>query len=196
MGREFELKYRATPQVLQAIAGDTKGESRYYEMQTTYYDTAARELAERDCTLRRRMENAESICTLKFPVAGRGRGECELPRQEIAQAVEELCAMAKKPELFALIQKGIEPVCGARFQRQAITVQLTDCVVEIALDQGVLLGAGKEIPLCEVEVELKSGDPEEMMIYATLLAQRYGLKEEKRSKFHRASLLAKGELHG
>ena len=196
MGIEFELKYRATPETLGAIARDVQGSAAYFAMHTTYYDTPDRELAARNCTLRRRMENEKSVCTLKFPLEGRGRGECELEREDIFAAAPELCAMSGRADLQTLIDKGIEPVCGARFQRQAITLRTQTCVMEIALDQGVLMGAGKEVPLCEVEVELKSGDPEEMMLYGVVLAQRYGLQEEKRSKFHRAALLAKGELYG
>ncbi len=39
--------------------------------------------------------------------------------------------------------------------RRALTVELESCTVELALDSGVLLGSGRELPLCEVEVELK-----------------------------------------
>ena len=56
-----------------------------------------------------------------------------------------------------------------------------------------MLGGGQEIPLCEVEVELKSGDPETAVAFATALAQRFGLEPEKKSKFRRALALAKGE---
>ena len=84
-------------------------------------------------------------------------------------------------------------MCGARFTRLAKTVELPGCTVEIALDEGVLLGGGREIPLCELEVELKAGTEAAAMAWARHLAEKFGLRSESQSKFRRASLLAKGE---
>ena len=39
MGVEFELKYRATPDILRQIDGFAEGETVRYAMQTTYFDT-------------------------------------------------------------------------------------------------------------------------------------------------------------
>ena len=66
-------------------------------------------------------------------------------------------------------------------------------VVEIALDRGVLLGGGREVPLCEVEVELKAGQPEAAVAFAENLAEEFGLRPERKSKFRRALALAEGE---
>ena len=85
------------------------------------------------------------------------------------------------------------PVCGARFARIAKTLVLEGCTVELALDQGVLTGGGREIPLCEIEVELKEGSREAAAAYAGALAVRFGLEAEHSSKFRRAQKLAGGE---
>jgi len=66
-------------------------------------------------------------------------------------------------------------------------------IVELALDEGILMGGGKEIPLCEVEVELKSGDIRFCDLFAKTLAARFGLTPETKSKFRRALALYKGE---
>ena len=65
--------------------------------------------------------------------------------------------------------------------------------MEIALDEGVLLGGGRELPIREVEVELKSGSEEAAVAFAKELAAAYGLLPENKSKFRRAQMLAKGE---
>jgi triphosphatase len=77
--------------------------------------------------------------------------------------------------------------------RIAKTLELEGCTVELALDEGSLTGGGREIPLCEVEVELLSGSREAACVYAGALAVRFGLKQETRSKFRRALALARGE---
>ena len=112
--------------------------------------------------------------------------ECD----SIEKAAPELCKLSGwELELSG----GIVSVCGARFTRRFCTVTLSQCTVEIALDSGVLLGGGKEISLCEVEVELKSGSEEAAVVFAKTLAQKFGLTVEHKSKFRRALALAKGE---
>ena len=189
MGREFELKFAATEAVLAAIEGRF-GAFAPIAMETTYFDTADRALSARHITLRRRMENGVSVCTLKTPTGGIGRGEWELKCTSIDEAIPELCKFSNHPLLPVLVAPGVEPVCGARFLRKAKTVTLPDCTVEIALDKGVLLGGGKEIPLCEVEVELKDGPEEAAIAFAKALATEFGLRPEQKSKFKRASQLA------
>lgn len=192
MGREFELKYAATPEKLEAIRAEWQdwGET---SMETTYFDTADGQLSAKHCTLRRRMENGNSVCTMKTPISGFGRGEWEMQALWCAETVDQLFAKAGQ-ELISF--KKLTAVCGARFTRLAKTVELPGCTVEIALDEGVLIGGGREIPLCELEVELKAGAEAAAIQWAQHLAERFCLQEESQSKFRRASLLAKGEYHG
>ena len=189
MGREFELKYAATEAAQEKIAA-AFGAFDTISMETTYYDTPESALSARHITLRRRMENGISVCTLKTPTGGIGRGEWEMECDSIEKAAPELCKLSG----WDLdISSGIVSVCGARFTRRFCTITLPQCTVEIALDAGILLGGGKEIPLCEVEVELKSGSEEAAVVFAKTLAQKFGLTVEHKSKFRRALTLAKGE---
>ena len=192
MGLEIELKYRATPEQQQAVLKACGAAARTISMETTYYDTADRQLSARRITLRRRLENGVSVCTLKTPAAGNARGEWDCLRDTIAEAIPELCKLAGRDDLLELLQSGVMPVCGARFTRQAADIQTADFTAELALDRGVLLGGGREMPLCEIELELKDGNPEAMQEYMGLLAAVYGLVPERKSKFRRARDLAEG----
>lgn len=196
MGIEFELKFRATPEALTAMAKAISGRMQVFQMETTYYDTPTGALSQRRYTLRRRMENDLSVCTLKTPAEGFGRREFEVNSPELEAALPELCKLSGLPELPGLLQEGVVPLCGARFDRRAITVSLEDCILEVALDEGVLTGGGKTQKLCEAEVELKKGSREAAVKYAKELAERFGLVPESRSKFSRAKALAKGEENG
>lgn len=191
MGREFELKYAASPAAQQAIE-EAFGRFSLYEMRTDYYDTPDRELSRRHITLRRRRENEGWVCTLKTPGDGSFRGEWELEESDIRQAAPRLAAMAGVESLIPTADS-LERICGARFTRRAKLLELPDCTVELALDRGVLLGGGREAPLCEVEVELKSGSGESCAAWAGQIAGRFGLTAEKRSKFARARALAERE---
>lgn len=192
MGIEYELKFRATEEVLQALQAAYAQNAVRYQMETTYYDTVSGALSARYYTLRRRMENDLSVCTLKCP-APDGRLELETHCNSIEQALPELYQMGAPADLPQLVQEGLIPVCSAKFTRLAATLTLEECTVELALDQGVLTGGSQSIPLCEVEVELKSGSKDAATLFALELAQQYGLHLENRSKFRRALALYKGE---
>lgn len=193
MSIEFEVKFRATEDQLSAIRAAYPAEEETIVMETTYYDTPAGNLAARWYTLRHRLENDRHVCTLKTPVDDFGRGEFEVDCPHIQDAISELCKLSGIAELPGLVCGGLVPVCGAKFTRIAKTVALEHATVEIALDRGILTGGGKAIPLCEVEVELKSGDQKEALAFAGILSQQHGLQLEKKSKFRRALALAKGE---
>ena len=64
-----------------------------------------------------------------------------------------------------------------------------DTVLELALDSGMLTGGKETAPFCEVEVELKSGSQEAADLFASVLADEYGLTLENKSKFRRALAL-------
>ncbi len=192
MGREFELKFKATAQALDGIRALWQGWEEI-AMETTYFDTPDGQLSARHCTLRRRMENGVSVCTMKTPTSGFGRGEWDVQALWCEKTAVELFTKAgQEPISF----EKLIAVCGARFTRLAKTVELAGCTVEIALDEGVLLGGGRKIPLCELEVERKGGSEAAATVWAQHLAERFGLQAEPQSKFRRASLLAKGEHHG
>ena len=191
MGIEYELKFRAEPQAQAKIRETVAGPWRRIDMETAYYDTPEGALAQRHCTLRRRMENGKSVCTLKTPAPDGARGEWETEDTSLHRAVPVLCGMGC-PELLELLEKNsVVKVCGARFVRYAASVDIGTAVVELALDLGVLTGADRELPLCEVEVELKSGSRETAAAFAALLARKYDLLPETKSKFRRALDLAK-----
>ena len=193
LGVEYELKFRATPAQLDALEKGIQAQSIQIRMETTYYDTPTGALSGRRYTLRRRMENGRSVCTFKYPVSGPGRGEAEVESDSLENAIPALCKLSDRPELAVLTAEGLVEVCGARFTRRAYTVSFRESTLEVALDRGVLLGGGREIPLWEAEVELKTGTPADAQAYAGILAGAYGLQPEQKSKFRRALDLAQGE---
>ena len=190
MGREFELKFRATPEQQEAILS-LYGDFSTIDMETTYYDTPNGSLSARNITLRRRLENGNAVCTVKTQLDGVGRGEWETNHQRIEDAIPVLCKLGCTEDLIALTAPGLVRVCGARFTRQCKTLAVEGSTVELALDRGILLGGGRELPLCEVEVELKDGREDDALLFAQILAAKYGLQQETKSKFRRALDLAK-----
>lgn len=189
MGREFELKYRAAPEQLAQIRRQYGGFAAI-RMETTYYDAPSGILGRLHWTLRRRMENGVSVCTLKTDLPDGSRGEWEVRCEDVCAAVPQLIALGAPGELAQYTAAGLVPTCGARFTRQAAQVRFGGTLVELALDQGVLIGGGRETPLTEAEVELKQGRDAEAVQFAQQLAARFGLSPEPKSKLRRALELA------
>ncbi len=188
MGREFELKYASTlaqqEKILEALGGFTS-----ISMETSYYDTPDGALAARKITLRRRMENGVSVCTVKTPLDTHGRGEWETECPEIGDAVAELCKLGAPEALLHLTAGGLVNTCGAAFTRMAKTLTIPGAVIELAVDRGRLFAGHREAPICEVEAELKEGSEEALMAWAEEFARHYHLSPEPKSKFARASAL-------
>ena len=191
MGREFELKYAATKADLEILKG------RYpnlhpIAMETTYYDNEAGDFSRLKLTFRRRMENEKSICTRKTPADTWGRAEFEVECDDIMASVPLLRKEGAPVQLLLLTEHGVFPSCGAKFTRLAGLLEFPDFTAELALDEGVLLGGGRELPFTEVEVELKAGSEEALTAFAESLAAELGLKPEYKSKVARARQLADG----
>ena len=189
MGREFELKFRTDADVLEKIRQKYQNFTTI-TMETTYYDTFDLKLAFHHWTLRRRMENGLSVCTFKRPHPDGGRGEWEVEAPSIMEGVMKLCQNGADWELMRITAGGLIETCGARFTRLARQIEVPGGKVELALDQGVLTGKGKELPFWEVEVELKEGGDEVAAGFAKALAEEFSLTAEPKSKFVRAMTLA------
>lgn len=192
MGREFELKFASS-------TADQEALHRRYPhlspitMESTYYDTPQGDIRRLRWTLRRRKENGIPVCTLKTPGEGFGHGEWEVYCANIEDAVDALLEKGAPAQLREFAGAGLSPVCGARFTRLAGIIHAPGCTVELALDDGLLLGGGKEQPLCEVEVELKSGSEDAAANFAIAIAQEFGLRPETRSKIARAMALTQDD---
>ena len=188
MGREFELKYRATSGQIEDIRA-LYGEFDPISMETTYYDNPNGDFSRLRWTLRRRLENGKSVCTLKVPLSDGSRGEWETEKNSIEEGLLELCKLSGNAALLSMTANGLVPTCGARFTRLAKLLSPENCTVELALDQGLLLGGGREMAFAEVEVEYKSGSEAAAAAFAKELAHRFGLEPEPRSKIARAQAL-------
>ena len=189
MGREFELKYEAAPEVLEKIR-EKYSDFTKISMQTTYYDTPDLALRRRKWTLRQRLENGKAVCTVKTPLPDGSRGEWEVENTGLGAGAAQLCSLGAPKEILDYVNQGVAPFCGARFTRLAKTIDLPGGQVELALDKGALLGGGRELPFAEVEVELKSGEDDLARDFAQSLAAEFDLQEQPKSKLARAMALS------
>ena len=211
MGTELEWKYALPdPALLDEIAacetvrGRTVESPRRCHMQSEYYDTPDHRFFRERTTLRHRLEDESSVFCVKAPLRGEQsvgtalcrpspeadphlRGEWETEAADLASALPKLAALgAPVPPADTPLQV----LCRADFIRRAVLLRLDDgSTAELALDLGTLSGATRSLPLCELELELKSGEPAAARAFAEALAARFALRPEPLSKFARASAL-------
>ena len=201
MATELEIKFMVpTQERLETILRDPEicvkmeqPEYRLLRMETTYFDTTDGALSARRWTLRSRRENERTVVTLKTPGEGYAHGEWECEENDPKAAAERLIAQGAPEELRAILKgSALRALCGAQFTRRCAMLRLNGVRCELAGDSGWLLGGSRREALCELELELKEGDAEQMLAFARALAERYGLSEGKKSKFARARALAGG----
>lgn len=138
-----------------------------------YYDTPGAELNQQYAALRVRQAGSQYIQTLKtqgeFVNGAHRRQEWEWP---LIGPWLSLGLLADTPLGDRVNLAQLEPVFETNFTRQIVMLDDGEAVIECAVDEGLIVAGTHEIPLHEVEFELKSGDPSRLLIWAERLAQQ------------------------
>ena len=200
MGKELEYKLHienqetlsqilCDPRIV-ALATEPLQETK---MKTTYYDTAERLFSAHRFTLRQRFEGTQSVICLKTPLKeSHTRGEWQILADRIDQSsIDRLIDCGAPVELAVFFASGqVGAICGAEFLRKHVLLHFADgSSCEIAGDCGILHGETEEIHFVELELELQSGEKDEMLALVAYLCEKYHLREEPLSKFARARML-------
>jgi len=200
---EFEVKFQIPAARRAAVrrALDT-ATARQQQLRALYVDTAEGALARADLALRLRYENGRWVQALK------GRGDGVLARLEhevvLTRAPQRLAASAIDPARHAASEAGallasvladddrLVEVLRTQIRRLSRRIASDGALIEIALDEGVLLSAGRRAVVCELEFELVSGPPEALPALAVRWARRHALWWDVRTKAERGRRLAQG----
>ena len=208
MATEIEMKLGVPDkQILDQVLNDTellqyaKDDYETRHMVSTYYDTPDSTLHQRKWTLRLRNEGGNLV--VAFKTANRSdeagfftRSEWQCAVDSIEDAIPILIDQGAPRELKSLLKgKGLVPCCSAEFDRRSVCLYMDDGVrIEMAGDYGILSGGGREMPICELELELLYGDAGSLPPLCQQLMAEYDLTEENRSKYERARGLALNQV--
>jgi triphosphatase len=185
--REIELKFACGPGDLAAVlAAAPPGDDESRELISVYFDTADLALQKAGASLRVREQEGKRVQTLK-----RGEG---LDREEYEAPIEGLAPNPELGPLPSLAPKGadLRPVFNVRVSRRQRTFRYQDAVIELALDQGEVSGGEQRSPICEVELELKSGPTSALFALARELSAAAPLYLTFDSKAARGQALVAG----
>ena len=169
------------------------------ELRTYYFDTPELALSDLGMALRLRRSGKRWIQTLKTEGDRAGglsvRAEYETPVSGHALDLSQLQEAALE-QIPQALREQLVPVFETRFVRTAwLLPGQRGARIEVALDVGDVRTGGHILPVCEIELELKSGHSDALFDLALFLAERMSLLPLDTSKAERGAMLARGMAH-
>ena len=162
------------------------------EMEAMYYDTADNLIARCHGGLRLRRENETRVVCLKlaaesgFGGARKAREEYECTAPDIRTGIQNLPASGAPQDICdCLLQANLIELGRTAFTRFWFLLSYQGCTCELAFDYGKLTRNGRVGPICEMELELKSGSEADFDALAVQLQQEFDLKPQPLSKLVR-----------
>jgi triphosphatase len=199
MPQELELRLEFEPNNVEDIkrhpaVAQSSSDSHAETITSVYFDTDDKRLGDACVSLRVRSLGDRHFQTIKTIKPGQlfSRGEWE---QEIEGPWPDL-GRAKHTALDPLskqnLAKLLKPVFETRVQRTVHLLHADGSQIEVALDEGVIDTGETKSPLCELELELKDGDPRELFRLARELSDAVPLQLAIKSKPERGYALLDG----
>lgn len=184
MQKETEIKLRASRDTLAALRDHpllkkrNKSGWQRHELFNQYYDTAERELAQAKVALRLRRDGEQFIQTLKSrgqSVAGLSeRNEWDWYLDKAKLDTKKLTDDCWPAALAELDKKTLKPIFTTDFVREKAEIAWgrgkAKVVIEAALDLGKVVVGKQSEDICELELELRQGEPEALLELAAELA--------------------------
>lgn len=199
---EIELKYAIDSEsVAEAVFQDPyiqmikdKQTEESIDMHAVYFDTEDRRLYREGIAFRVRKEGDIMQATLKW----NGSSEDGMHKREEINAPVDDAEKLKTPdvEIFAqsemcdvlkglVGQRKLLPMMETDIVRHQVRIDTGKSISELSVDKGEVRANGKSAPILEMEIELFSGDEEDMKALGEELAKKFGLRAENISKFKR-----------
>lgn len=184
MVKETEIKLRVSRETLTALRDHpllkkrNKSGWERHELFNQYFDTPARDLAQAKVALRIRRDGDAIIQTLKtrgHSVAGLSeRNEYDWPLSKAKLDAKKLSAECWPASLAELDKKQLQAIFSTDFVREKAEIAWgrgkAKVVIEAALDLGKVVAGKLEEEICELELELREGEPAALLELAAELA--------------------------
>lgn len=177
------------------LAGIADAESKETVfMKSAYFDTEDFILSKNDIAFRVRMEGTRVVASLKWNgTAEKGlhiREEINVPVDDPACFIQPLPEIFKESEtgrqVMALVaEKTLNSLLEINFLRRRVRVDTGRSILEVAVDIGEIVTDYGNAPVLELELELFSGENEDVLALGNLLAEKYDLATMDETKYSR-----------
>lgn len=161
---------------------------------SAYYDTEDFNFAKHGIAYRVR-DKGDGSYEVTVKTSGKSEGalserkEYNLPVVEFKPKLEGFAALGLEIELSSLAPQGVHLLFVVDVERVTYILDYHEAVIELAIDQGKIVGNNKIDYIDEVEMELISGDKKTLLELMERLASKIQIKAEGRSKFSRGLAL-------
>jgi inorganic triphosphatase YgiF len=173
---------------------EEEGTREELKIDARYFDTDSFDLARNEVAYRIRREGDRLVAALKWKGHSEDglhvREELNVPVQDDEPDLDvfhessigcEVLKFAENKELKCILQTS--------FLRRKFRIDTGTGLFEFSVDSWEIVTDYGVQPINEVEVELFSGETEELMEIGRKLQEEYGLKEENNSKYYRGLLM-------
>lgn len=134
---------------------------------STYFDTPEHDVANAGFSLRIRLSDKKRVQTIKADGAVAAglfvRSEWE---RAVEAATPVLDYTTPLPALLGDKVDSIVPAFEVEIDRQTWNIDEGGSTIELVLDRGEVVAGKRRSPVCEIELELKSGDPAALFAFA------------------------------
>lgn len=199
MAQEVELKFLIESGGLPMLdslplIGKRLRHARREHIETTYFDTPERLFTDHGFALRVRKHRKGRLLSVKQTgSAGIERGEWERPISGDEPSPQDI---SETPAAALLHGNGagerLEPLFTVAVDRATFLVKEGVSRIEVAVDRGEIKHNGRQLPVCELELELKKGDPRLLFALARQFIEKAPLRLSFVSKGDRGDRLVDG----
>lgn len=190
---ETELKFHVPKSSIASFEKALhRGATQTLVLKALYFDTAGRHLARQKIALRLRLENDQWIQTLKIATSETSLTRIELNHPRPSPDLD-LSVYADTPaeSLIAHLSEPLTVCYETQVLRLMRLIRTPVGAVEIAYDCGFVRAGPLDLPICEVELELKLGEIAALFALANQWQRDHSLVMDARSKSERGDLLAR-----
>ncbi|ULJ72297.1 CHAD domain-containing protein [Rhizobium gallicum] len=167
MAAEIELKLELSPEaVKELLASEFLGEPEdVLSQHSTYFDTADHQLFKAGFTLRIRRTGEALMQTVKATGSSASlfaRSEWETPLTANTPQLDHSSPLQTEfgPDL------DVAPQFDVQVDRRVWNPSENGSQIEVVVDQGTVISGERRTPICEVELELKDGDRQNLFVLA------------------------------
>ena len=205
---EIELKYRIdSVEQYERLLSDPLivgyAENEEFEtvrMKAAYFDTADLTLMRHNIAFRIRSEGERALATLKWREDDDGISGLYIRSEINIPVSDKTCFFAPDPSIFKESAEGkdlldiidgnpLENIFDMIFTRKRIRVDYGKSILELALDEGVIVAGVKSVQFRELEIEIYSGNKDDLLDIGKQIAAKYDLEPELKTKFARGTEL-------
>ncbi len=202
---EIELKYAIPNEDVIKALWDNELFGQYEEkdsreemfLHAKYFDTEDGDLAQNEIAYRVRMEGNCPVATLKWKGHSEDglhvREELNVPADSSDPDPEVFRESSMGSQFLELVKdKELRCIMETKIHRRLFRIDTGDGIYEFSIDTGEVVTEVGSVPISEIEIELYSGETEEMIEIGEKIQKKYGLEVENKSKYARGLELIEG----